>query len=540
MSTLDSETILACLFDSTSRHPGKVALRCGEAWLTYDEFRSRILSAAARLRSLGVGRGHRVLLSGRNGLPVPIAYFAIHSLGAVAVPVPAETIGAAMARLAGHCEARLAVLEQAPAEMPCPVEDLARLSDRGNGSVEPICRRTEVADILYTTGTTGRKKGVILTHSNVFAAARNMTAVIRTTVDDVELVPLPLAHSFGLGRLRTLALVGHTLILEPSLGIGAGVIKTLVESRATGLSMVPAGFEILHRVARDAIGRIRDHLRYVEIGSAPMRPQTRSWLMETLPGTRLCHHYGLTEASRAAFTEYHADRDRMHTAGRAAPNVTITICDAVGNPLAAGQMGEVVVAGDVVTSGYYGDPCLNREAFCARGLRTGDLGYIDPDGYLFLQGRLTDLINVGGRKVVPEEVEHHLRLMDGVRDVACVGVPNPLMGEHVKAYIISDRLIHLKSVAAFLRSRIEEYKVPRSIELVENLPRTSSGKLQRVLLRSVAQPLGPGPEGPAGAVVGPGSQDKTDESARPGSQAGVVMDGARRECEGGMTWPRER
>jgi long-chain acyl-CoA synthetase len=483
VESLEGRTLLGSLFECASKHPAKVALRSGGESLTYERYMARILSTAARLRALGVAEASRVLVSSPNSLHIPILYFAIHALGAIAVPIAPDTAGLAVVALANDCGATLAVLGRAPAGMPCPVTTPPEMTAPGTGSVAPVCRRGSIADILYTTGTTGKKKGAVLTQENVFAAARNMTEFIGTTGEDVEVLPLPLSHSFGIGRLRSLALAGHTLAIERGVGNGGPVIKSLLSLRATGLAMVPAGFDILHRVTGDALGQARDRLRYVEIGSAPLRPQTRAWLLDMLPKTRICHHYGLTEASRAAFTECHADPGRTGV-GKASPNVSIAICDENLNRLGPRQSGEIVVQGDVVMREYWKQPELTRDALCAWGLRTGDIGYLDEEGYLTLIGRKCDLINVGGRKVIPDEVEEELRLIEGVRDAVCVGETDPLLGEHVKAFVVANHSLDLAAITAFLQPRLEGYKIPRALELTASVPRTGSGKPQRQLLRA--------------------------------------------------------
>jgi long-chain acyl-CoA synthetase len=491
VSGVDAETLLAHLLASARSHPARIALRSGAEALTWQEFRARILQTAARLRALGVGEGDRVLICGGNTPAIPVLYFAVHALGAVAAPVSPDTPESMLVTLAADASARLAAVAPAvlpqpmSSRMPCPVVSPAEVTAAvaGGDEIDPVCRPDAIADLLYTTGTTGRKKGVVLTQANILAAARNITAFMGHGPEDVEVVPLPLSHSFGLGRLRSLALTGHTLVLEPGVGSGATVVKRILDLRATGLAMVPAGFDILRRVTGDALGQARTHLRYIEIGSAPIQPETRQWLADLLPDTRICHHYGLTEASRAAFTEYHADVHKPGTAGRAAPNVEIAICDESGRPLPPGEPGQVVVRGGMVMREYWKQPDLTREAFCLEGLKTGDIGYLDDGGYLFLIGRHGDMINVGGRKVAPEEIETLLCQLEGVRDAGCVGEPDELLGECVKAYLVADREIGRREVAAFLRPRLEECKIPRTVERIANIPRTASGKIQRQLLR---------------------------------------------------------
>ncbi len=478
-------TLLEQLLANAEARPQQLALQCGTEQLSYGELRARIFAAAVRLRELGVEHGDRVLISGPNTAAVPVLYFAIHALGAVAVPVPPDTPEAVLVALVNDAEAKVAATSKAISATGCNVVSPETLTAPAIAEeFEPLCRPEDPADLLYTTGTTGRKKGVLLTQANILAAAQNINAFIGNQAEDVEVVSLPLSHSFGLGRLRCMTLAGHTLVLEPGVGSGAAVVKRILETSATGLAMVPAGFDILRRITASALGEAREHLRYIEIGSAPMKPETRAWLMEMLPQTRICHHYGLTEASRAAFTEYHADARKSGTAGRATPNVEIVICDEAGNCLSQGEPGEVVVRGGMVMREYWKQPELTRQAFCGEGLKTGDIGYLDADGYLFLLGRRSDLINVGGRKVAPDEIEALLCQLDGVQDAGCVGEPDELTGERVKAYVVANREVGRAEVAAFLRTRVEPCKIPQAVERVARIPRTGSGKIQRQLLRT--------------------------------------------------------
>lgn len=483
------ETLLAHLLTIAKNHPERIALRFGAEAVTYEEFRVRILTTATRLRALGVSEGDRVLICASNTPSVPILYFAVHALGAIAAPVSPDTPESVLVALAMDAEAKLAVVEKTVNGVPCAVVSPAAVTawTAGDEEIQPLCRSDAIADLLYTTGTTGRKKGVVLTQTNVLAAARNITAFVGNGPEDVEVVPLPLSHSFGLGRLRSLAVTGHTLVLEPGVGTGAPVLKRILDTRATGLALVPAGFDILRRVTGDVLGQAREHLRYIEIGSALMKPETGHWLTKLLPHTRICHHYGLTEASRAAFIEYHGDAHKLGTVGRAAPNVEIVICDEQGRRLPPGETGEVVVRGGMVMREYWKQPELTRQAFCAEGLKTGDIGFLDTDGYLNLLGRRGDLINVGGRKVAPDEIEDLLCQLKGVRDAGCVGVPDELLGECVKAYLVADREICRAEVVAFLRPRLEEWKIPQTVERIACIPRTNSGKIQRQTLRSAKE-----------------------------------------------------
>ena len=279
---------------------------------------------------------------------------------------------------------------------------------------------------------------------------------------------------------------GNTLVLEAGMVNAARLLKRVLDLRATGLALVPAGLELLLRMTRNRLADAQSHLRYLEIGSAAMRPETKRKLMEYLPHTRICHHYGLTEASRAAFCEYHADREQLDSIGRASPNVEIAVRDSHGNTLPPGEMGELTVRGGIVMKEYWKQPNLTAQTLRDGWLRTGDCGYQNGEGYLYLVGRQNDLINVGGMKASPEEVEQALCEHPRVADAACVGAPDPngITGQCVKAFIVSDEEIPSTELVAWLRNRLEEYKIPRMWVQAPSIPKTASGKIQRQLLRS--------------------------------------------------------
>ena len=325
---------------------------------------------------------------------------------------------------------------------------------------------------------------MVLTHRQIAEAATNINAFIGSRLGDVEVVPIPLSHSFGLGRLRCMAQTGVTLALEAGLRNAAKVLQRILELKATGLALVPAGFGLLLRTTKDRLGEARRHLRYIEIGSAPMSLENKHRLMELLPETRICHHYGLTEASRAAFLDYHADRDKLTSIGRPAPNVQIAVHNDEGRDLGPGEHGELAIRGAMVMKEYWRRPELTRAALRDGWLRTGDWGWKDAEGYFHLLDRRNDLIDVAGMKVCPEEVEQLLDKHPAIAESACVGVADPqgITGHRVKAVFVARAPVSDIELIAWLRPRLEEYKIPRFWERVESLPRTPSGKIQRQLL----------------------------------------------------------
>ena len=465
--------------------PQRIAIRTPAETVSYAALARSVRAAAARIRRVIGGPGERVVLCGPNSPQLAAAYFAVHAAGGVAVLLDANTPAESARWIVDDAQARL-TLATRELDLPGNVVDLAAWCQAGDGELldSPQAALADAADLIYTTGTTGRRKGVLLTHANIAQAAMNINAFVGTRRDDLEVMPLPLSHSFGLGRLRAMAQAGHCLLLLPGMRNPATVLKLLLDAKASGLALVPAGIDLVLRLTRDRLGDARERLRYLEIGSSAMPPDAKRKLMELLPQTRICHHYGLTEASRAAFIEYHADRDHLTSIGRPSPNVEMAVRDNKGHDLPHGQAGEIVVRGGMVMEQYWKQPELTRNVLREGWLRTGDRGYRDAEGYYYLTGRQSDLVNIGGRKVSPEEVEQALNGHPAVVESACVGIPDPqgIVGECLKACVVLRSEVRDEQLIEWLRSRVEEYKIPRIWQRVEKIAKTASGKTQRHLM----------------------------------------------------------
>ena len=371
--------------------------------------------------------------------------------------------------------------EEVVGEMTKPVLMLNRFqSDVGFQTM------TNVADILFTTGTTGAPKGVSLTYMNLAAAVRNINEFIGNTSNDIEMLALPVSHSFGLGRLRCSLAKGSTVVL---LGTFANVKKFFAEMKrcnVTMFAMVPASWGFIKKMSGKYIGKFADQLRFIEIGSSFMPVEEKRMLMELLPNTRICMHYGSTEASRSAFMEFHSCKNNLLTAGKASPNCEIKIFSPEGEVLPLGAEGEVCVKGEHVMRSYWNE---NPECFASYFydgyFRTGDCATMDTEGNIYLKSRLKEIINVGGKKVAPMEVEDILNAIPGIKESACIGISDPdgVLGELVKAFIVTEGFITDAEILEQLRPKLEVYKLPVVFERIEAIPRTSSGKIQRLSLK---------------------------------------------------------
>ena len=465
--------------------PEKNALVSGAVEVSYGLLWKEIEKAASWF-SEKAGRGDRVILSASKDLGFVYAYFGAHLAGMICVPIDPETNGTRLRRIMDVSRPKLIVGE---------------LRNHGEYEVVPFgeCHQElenlrieklkfpkegDVADIMFTTGTTGLPKGVALTFANQMAAAENINTFIGNSTDDVELLALPVSHSFGLGRLRCVLAKGATLVLLGSFASMKKLYGEMERCHVTGFGMVPASWAYIRKMSGERIGRFAGQLKYIEIGSAFMSLEDRQQLMSLLPGTRICMHYGLTEASRSAFISFHDEAGHLMSAGRSSPNTEIAVFSEQGEPVCNNEDGEICVKGGQVCSGYWGMPEEEfKKDFWGPFFRTGDWGHLDEDGYLHLVSRRKEIINVGGKKVSPAEVEEQLNGVDGIEESACVGMHDEVLGEVVKAFCVCSEKVDFEEVRRNLSGKIENYKIPVSFEVVDVLPKTQNGKLQRLLLK---------------------------------------------------------
>lgn len=470
-------SLAAAVIARALNDPERPALIAGQEIVSYRQLAGRAMAAAAWMTRQGLEPGGRVILGVEQSPRFVAAYLGIHLAGGIAVPLDAATPETKLKSLRELVEPSLILW---PAAQP-DTAPLAGLDALPPEPVTPVAIETEAcSDLLFTSGTSGQPKGVLLRHRNQMAAARAINAAIGNGTDDIEVLALPMAHSFGLGRLRCALSVGGTIVLVNGFARPKAIFDALFRHRATGFSLVPAAWSMLRRMTGDYMARCAGHLRYIEIGSAPMPREDKQALMSCLPDTRIWMHYGLTEASRSVFQEFHAYADDLDRLGRPAQGVELAILGEDGQPLSAGQTGELIVRADTLFAGYWKNDDATRAAFHQDWFRTGDMGWIGDDGIVHLVGRMGDVINVGGRKVSPDEVEDVLRRLTGVVDCACVAQADPLTGQSIRAFLVVDgNGFDLSGIRAKLDGQLEPYKHPRDYELITEIPRTSAGKVQR-------------------------------------------------------------
>ena len=467
--------------------PDKVALVTGQQRVTYAQLAANVEGAAAYLHARGIKSGEHILLSAQKELEFVYLYLAAHLLGIVNVVVDSAAPRERLDYIVGIVKpvAMFGDAANADGYNFTPFHEVNLDQSALDRNQLPSLKSTDIADVMFTTGTTGVPKGVCLSHANIAGSASNTNGFIGTCADDIEALALPLSHSFGLGRLRCVLTVGATLVLVGNFANLKVFFNIIAQEHVTGFGMVPAVWQYIKRLSGRRIGQFANQLRYIEIGSAALPVEDKLMLMELFPDTRICMHYGLTEASRAMFSEFHESADNLETIGHpASDQVEVCVLDDKGEPVADDVDGEICVRGNMVVSSYF-LAADNEGSFFGDWFRTGDWGHRGADGCYYLTGRKKELINVGGEKVSPVTIEKAI-ISVGVPDCACIAIPDPngVLGEVPKAFLLKgDVEMDIDKIKQELLRLLPQHEIPVQWEWVDELPRTSSGKIQRLKLK---------------------------------------------------------
>ncbi len=486
---------------------GKIALRASSGGaLTFSTLERHALQVANGLIAAGVQPGDRVAYLGKNSLAYFEALIGAAKAGAVMVPINWRLAAPEIADLVADCRPKWLLAGQgfeatavqiAPGIVRCDndtADGFAAWRDaQSAGDVSHQPAITDAALQLYTSGTTGRPKGAVLTHQSLFGLRANMTAQTLPpwyawSSEDVSLIAMPVAHISGTGWGVWSLMHGASGVVTAEFDPHS-VFELMVEHRINKIMMVPTAIQI---AIRHPQARCTDFsfLRYICYGGAPMPAALLDEAMQVF-GCGFVQMYGMTETSGTIVAlppEAHdpAHGGRLNSVGVPLPGVELKICDAESQPCATGATGEILTRSIANMNGYFERPGETATTIDAQGwLRTGDAGYLDEHGYLFLRDRVKDMIITGGENVYPAEVENALRSHPGVLDVAVIGVADAKWGEIVTAVVVprSDADRQESSIIEFARTRIARYKCPKRVEFMAALPRNASGKILRRELR---------------------------------------------------------
>lgn len=492
--------LLDLLRANARKFPDRDAVRAGGTALSFAELRRQAEDQAGVLQSWGIGKGDRVAIMSHNTPAFVTAFWAALTAGGVVVPVNHKLAAAEASWIAAHAGAKLFLFDAALHEVAAALtHDCRRASldgpadgvDRLDGAAAPFTPvevgRDDLAELLYTSGTTGHPKGCMHTHGNVIQAASTLALLTRMTRDDRILMAMPIWHSFPLNNLFMGAqYLGATTVLLREYH-PLHFLQAIAAERCTITFGAPVALTLPLRTVPNFDEFDLSSMRCWMYGGGPIDSGTARLLRERYRSDGFYQAYGMTETGPTGTVLFPDEQvAKAGSIGRTAlPGCDLRVVTAEGHDAKPGESGEIWLRAFSTMTGYYNDPEATAAAFTDGWYRSGDIARVDADGYLFIVDRLKDMIVSGGENIYSKEVEDALAGAPGVAEAAVIGIPHPEWGETVAAIIVpTDAPPTEDALRAHLAERLGAYKIPRLWHFVDALPRTPTGKLMKYKLRA--------------------------------------------------------
>jgi acyl-CoA ligase (AMP-forming) (exosortase A-associated) len=509
------------LRESVRRSPEKEALVHGEERLSYGEVAGRVDGLASGLRTAGLRRGDRMGIFLEASVPQVISIFGISRAEAAYVPISSLLHAEQVMHIARDCgmkglittAAKLSSLADVLPQIPSleflvvhgPGEVTAQLpvyryEEFCAGTLTPGWRESSIekdlAAILYTSGSTGKPKGVMLSHGNIVAGSRIVSTYLGITESERILAVLPFSFDAGMNQLMTAFEKRGTCVLI-NFVFAREIVQTLLKEKITGLAGVPTLWSLLAQPSSTLSKQAMSHLRYITNTGGAMPQAVLKVLRELLPTTKVFLMYGLTEAFRSTFLPPEELDRRPTSMGKAIPDTEILVLNEKGELCKPGEPGELVHRGPTVSLGYWNRPEDTARALrpnpllppelgdCEKVCYSGDLVKMDEDGFLYFIGRRDTMIKSSGVRISPTEVEEVLFQSGKLRGAAVIGIPDEMLGQTIKAFVVlrDGNTLDTDALLAYCAEKMPRYMVPKAFEVMSELPKTSSGKVDYPALR---------------------------------------------------------
>ncbi len=483
----------------------RLALLTTSRSYTYAELQDASQAVAAHLFSAGCQKGDRILLISENSFFWVVAYLGILRAGMVCVPLPATINTQDLAYILQITEARFAFLQTSFAHKnesqfrAIPIvtdgprqakasQTFAAITESGEREDNlPTVEEHDLAALMFTSGSTGKPRGVMVSHGNIIANTNSIVQYLELTHRDRIMTVLPFHYCFGTSLLHTHLLVGGSLVLDSRFMYPETVLRNLRDTECTGFAGVPSHYQVL--LQKSSLKEMDlPKLRYVQQAGGHLPPVFVRELQQALPHARVYVMYGQTEATaRLSYLPPERLSDKLGSVGKGIPGVTLQVLNDAGREVFPGEVGEIVARGANITRGYWRAPEDTAACFRAGQLHTGDLATVDAEGFVFIVDRAKDFLKCGGKRVSCRQVEEQLLQFTGLAEVAVIGIPDEILGEAVKAFVVARTPAPpslREDIVLFCKEHFPHQLVPREIVFRDELPKNSAGKVLKQELRT--------------------------------------------------------
>ena len=484
-------SIVEAILSYASATPDKLCLADDNEKLSYSEYAVKILRYATYLFNIGIGRNDKVVMESCQTVDYLAITHALQLVGAIFVPVEHNCAAEKVKGFADRVSAKALVVVNSEKYDGYNCYTYSELLESSK-SEEPMLvgefpSADSVSEILFSTGTTGKEKGIIITHSNDVALAGNVMHGVEMEKDNVEMIPSPMNHSHGLRRYYANMYNGSTVVLLGSVMNVMKFFRNIDEYGVNSMDLVPSALSVVLKLSKNKLSEYADRLRYIQLGAAPLLEQDRDKICALLPKTRLYNFYGSTESGCTCIYNFNTPNTKANCIGKPTYNTQLLIVDDDRNPIdtSSKNTGLLATRGGMNMLGYWEDEAETAAVLADGVVYSNDIAFIDDDGDVILLGRKGDVINVGGNKVSPDEIENAAKEMPEIADCGCIPIPDASKGQVPKLFvqIASGAEFNPINIRSFLSKKLEPYKVPAIIEQIDLIPRSYNGKLLRKELK---------------------------------------------------------
>ena len=478
-------SIIELVSKQAQMHPDQLCIIDKKAAHTYLDTWKRAVYIAQVFSEMNIGIGNCVIVECTQDFEFLVCKLSCELTGAIFVPIEYQSSPEKVQMILEETDALLLICDTRY-ELPIAQINYESLFARKVKDPErtfPFPAKETTAEILYTTGTMGKPKGVELTNGNNVALAENIKYGTEMKSNNIELIPLPLSHSHGLRSFYANVLNGSAVVICNGVTHVKQIFEWVRQYQISAMDLSPSAVAVLISLTKNKFFDLNEQLDYIQIGTAALEENTKKQLLDGFPDVRLYNFYGSTESGRTAVLEFSKERNRCRCIGKPSVHAEFIITDEEHKAVSssAENPGLIASAGAMNMKGYWKHPELTEQIMQNGFIYSNDLGYVDQEGFIYIIGRKDDVINCGGLKIAPEEIEECAKQYEGILDCACIPTEDKILGQVPKLYLVvqQQEKFQYKEFIQYLKRVIDKNRLPREIEFVEKIPRTYNGKIQR-------------------------------------------------------------